>query len=422
MSRGSMVNAALIVLFVAIVAGTWAWMSLGPAHGEAEPSRAAAPAKWYCPMHPEVVSNGPGSCPICHMDLVPEEVAAADPAPAVDRAALTVSEDRLRRIGARTATVERAALVEEIRAVGVVAVDETRLREVHTKTAGFVERLYANAVGATVRRGGVLLEIYSPELLTAQEELLVALRARDRLAASSDSEIAASGDAYVRAARRRLELLDMGPTDIAELERTGRSRRTVALASPIGGTVIARNVAQGARVEPGLSLLTVADLSRVWVIAQVYERDLAAVRIGQKALIELAYLPGRLFEGTVDFVYPVLEGGTRTASVRVALPNPDLALKPEMFAEVRLVREHGERLSVARHAVIETGTRRMVFVELSPGSFEPREIETGVQLAERVEVVAGLAEGERVLAEGAFFLDSESRLRAALARSSRTAD
>jgi Cu(I)/Ag(I) efflux system membrane fusion protein len=214
----------------------------------------------------------------------------------------------------------------------------------------------------------------------------------------------------------------MGSTDIAELERTGHSRRTVALASPIGGTVIARNVAQGARVEPGLSLLTVADLSRVWVIAQVYERDLAAVRIGQKALVELAYLPGRLFEGTVDFVYPVLEGGTRTASVRVALPNPDLALKPEMFAEVRLVREYGERLSVARHAVIETGTRRMVFVELSPGSFEPREIETGVQLAERVEVVAGLAEGERVLAEGAFFLDSESRLRAALARSSRTAD
>jgi Cu(I)/Ag(I) efflux system membrane fusion protein len=409
--RSVLVVVSLAVL-VAVVALAW----LTP-RGTAQHHGSAT--QFHCPMHPQVVQDRPGKCPICAMGLVPAsrvetEVPHEGAHGPKGLARVRLTEAKARRIGARSVPVEPARFDRVVRAAGNVAIDETRLRQVHTKTAGWVERLWANAVGEPVRRGAPLLAIYSPELLAAQEEFLVALRANERLAASGSEEVAASGDSLLAAARSRLRLLDMTEDEIAALEKTGVASRTVVVPSPLSGTILSRGIAEGARVEPGTMLLEVADLSKVWVLASVYEYELPFVREGQEASMTLPYLPGREHRGKVAKVYPTLDSATRTATVRIEFTNPDGSLKPEMYAEVRLVADLGERLAVPTGAVMETGTRSVVFVDEGDGVFTPREIAVGLRLPDRVEVLSGLERGERVLAEGNFFVDSESRLRAGL--------
>lgn len=393
---------ALVVLAL-IVGGTWYVTQRREA-----PVAEGAPtvARWTCPMHPQVISDHPGECPICHMTLVPVEAERAEEHAdheGADHVPVRLSEAKIRRIGARSVAAEIAPFRREIRAVATITVDETRIRQVNAKTAGYVERLWADAVGETVRAGAPLLEIYSPELLAAQQEYLVAARA--------DPSVAAS---VVPAARRRLELLDMSGDQIDALERTGDAKRTVTLRSPISGTILERAVAQGARIEPGMEVVKVADLSRVWAIASVYEYELPYVKVGDEAVTTLSYFPGKEFPGRISFVYPTVDPQTRTAQVRIELPNSDGALKPGMFAEARIVADLGERLSVPTESVMDTGTRKLVFVDAGDGAFDPREIETGLRLPDRVEVLSGLRAGEKVLSEGNFFIDAESRIRAGL--------
>jgi Cu(I)/Ag(I) efflux system membrane fusion protein len=415
---------ALGSLAVLLAVVTVAWLSLRHV-----PDAQDGVTGFVCPMHPQVAQERPGKCPICGMDLVPAperpahagQAGPAEPVAVAGLARVRLTDEKARRIGARSVPAVSARFERIVRAVGDVAVDETRLRRVHTKTAGWVERLWANAAGAPVRQGAPLLEIYSPELLAAQEEFLVALRAQGSLASSSMPEVARSADSLVRAARRRLALLDMGGDDIAALESSGRARRTVVVESPISGTVLFRGIAQGARVEPGTLLLEVADLSRVWVLASVFEYELPFVREGQAATLTLPYLPGREFHGTVTQVYPTLDPATRAAQVRVEVANPEGTLRPGMFAEALLVADLGERLSVPTEAVMETGTRSVVYVDEGDGVFSPRVIEIGSRLAGRVEVLAGLAAGERVLAQGNFFVDSESKLHAGLEAAAQSA-
>jgi Cu(I)/Ag(I) efflux system membrane fusion protein len=416
-SRALVVILSLIVLATVVAVGWRATSGRDP-----HPAHAEEAVQYVCPMHPQIVQDRPGKCPICGMDLVP---AAGEPEPATPEeraspggpeglARVRLTEAKARRIGARSVPAEVLPFEREIRAVGNVAVDETRLRQVHTKTAGWVERLWADAVGDPVRKGRPLLEIYSPELLAAQEEFLVAVRARASLRQSASEEVAGSGDALLEAARSRLRLLDLTGEEIAALEAGGKAKRTVVLPSPISGTILKRGVAQGARVEPGTMLLEVADLSRVWVLASVYEYELAFVREGQEAAMTLPYVPGREFRGRVAKVYPTLDPATRTAQVRVEFANPGGELRPDMYAEVRLAADLGERLAVPTETVMETGTRSVVFVDEGEGVFVPREIRVGLRLPGRVEVLSGLVAGERVLAQGNFFVDSESKLRAAL--------
>ena len=314
----------------------------------------------------------------------------------------------------RTARVELSPFRRTIRAVGRVSYDETRLRHVHTKIDGYVERLLANATGETVRRGQPLLEIYSPELLASQQEFLVALEARDRMGSSTLSSVAGYGKDLVESARRRLQLFDMTDAQIARLEQTRTPQRTVTVYAHESGVVTMRNVTEGERIEAGKTLLDVADLSKVWVLASVYEYELPFVHQGQPAVMHLSYLPDRTFRGTVSLIYPSIEIATRTAQVRVEFDNPDLALKPDMYAEIELSADLGPRISVPEEAVLETGTRSLAFVEREPGLFEPRELRIGARLADRYEVVSGLVAGEQVVVSGNFLIDSESKLKAAL--------
>jgi RND family efflux transporter MFP subunit len=418
-------------------------VGLVPATGNGAPGGPAAagekPALHHCPMHPTMTSDRPGPCPICGMQMVP--VQALDPAAPPDtadgaaepagagaghgsiRGAATTVEGhapvsiparKQQLIGIRTGPVSRTPFVRKIRAVGRVTPDETRLHHVHTKIEGWIETLHVNATGERVRKGQPLLELYSPELVASQEEYLLALRSRAAARGGTLPGLPQSGDDLVESARRRLLLYDLAPAQIAELETTGRPARTATLYAPISGYVTQRNVTQGEKIDSNSTLLDIADLSRVWIIASVYEYELPFVRVGQTAAVALSYLPGRTFSGRVTLVYPVLEESTRTVQVRLEFDNPDLALKPEMYADVIIESDLGERLALPESAVLASGTRNVVFVARGEGYFEPREVRLGVRLPEFVEVLEGVAEGDRVVTSGTFFVDSESKLKAAL--------
>ncbi len=412
-----------VVALVLLASGAaWLWTRRTSPDASASPSAASA-VRYHCPMHPAMTSDRPADCPICHMRMVPmdrDEPTSAPEAPAepdgsiAGHAAVRIQSHKMRLIGVKTSRVTRSHETRAVRAVGRVVYDETREKHVTTKTAGYVERLYANAVGETFEKGQPLLEIYSPELLATQQEYLLALRARARTAGSSVPTVADAGDDLVATARRRLELFDVPETQIRDLETTGRARRTVTLYAPEGGHLTHRAVFQGDRVEAGAHLLDLTDLSRVWVLASVYEYELPFVRVGQRAVVTLSYLPGRTFEGRVTLIQPILDPATRTVQVRVEIPNRDLALKPDMFAEVRLEADLGERLWVPDTAVMDTGVRSVVFVDRGEGLLEPREVAIGLKLPDRYEVLGGLAEGDSVVTSGNFFVDSESKLKAFL--------
>ncbi len=461
MTKRSLVTILSLCLFVAIVA--IAVLVARPwHHGTQQTSAAAAAAKYHCPMHPTVVADRPGSCPICGMDLVPisedhggDSGAAPsktktvwrstmNPGEIADRpgkdsmgmemvaeevpvdsgetgsevpglARIRMNAQKRQLIGVRTAPVTKHAFERTLRAVGRVVADETRLRQVTTKIDGYVERLHANAVGEVVRKGQPLLEIYSPELLASQNEYLVALAARKRTAGSSIASVAGYGDELVVSSRRRLQLFDISDEQIDRLEGTGTPDRVVPVYAPISGVITARNVAQGQKIASGMTLLEVVDLTRVWVLASVYEYELPFVQVGQAATMTLSYLPGKTFEGKVSFIYPTLDPQTRTVQVRVEFSNSGLELKPDMFADVVLRADLGERLAVPDSAVLDTGTRSVAFVETEPGVFEPRELKIGLRLEDEYEVLSGVSEGERVVVSANFLIDSESKLKAALA-------
>lgn len=366
-------------------------------------------------MNPGEVSDRPGKDSM-GMEMVPEEVEQAPTgghATVEGRAPLKISGKKRQLIGVRIAAVEQGPFVRTIRTVGRVTYDETRLRSVFTKVSGWVERLYANATGQLVKQGDPLLTIYSPELVSSAQEYLLALRGRDRLAGS---ELAGdSGERLLASARRRLLLFDLTPRQIAALDREGEAPTTMTLHAPIGGNIIVRNVTQGDRIEPGTKLLDIAELSRVWVLADIYEYELPFIHSGQPATMTLSYLPGRTFEGRIAFVYPTLSEATRTVKVRLEFPNPDFTLRPEMYAQVEIHADLGQRLSVPASAVVSTGTRDIAFVERGDGYFEPRALKLGIKLADRFEVLDGVKAGESVVSSGNFLVDSESKLKAALA-------
>jgi len=327
-----------------------------------------------------------------------------------------VSAAERARLGIVMAVAEQRALVREVRLVGRVIPAETAARTVTTKVDGFVERLYVDFTGRAVRQGEPLFDLYSPMLVAAQQELLLAVRLRSSLGAVPSSEAAQNADSLVAASRRRLEYWDIDAEQIAELERTGGVRRTLTLRAPATGVVLQKNVVQGQAIMAGAPLLQIADLSTVWLEADVFENDLAAVRLGLGADVSFDAYPGQPMRGRVTYVYPTVDPVARTGRVRIELPNPGDRVRPGLFGTVRIAAPLGARgVVIPRQAALVTGDRQLVFVEDSLGRLMPRLVTLGAETDSLVEVRAGLRAGERVVATAAFLLDAESNLGAAMA-------
>ena len=375
----------------------------------AEPAVAAAhgPAIYSCPMHPDVEKEGPGKCPKCGMYLVRKadgQPVAQPPAPAEKQGVpglvpVTIPAERLAKIGVRTATVERGSLDGQVRTVGVVAADERKRNVVQTRYAGWIEELLVDETGAQVKKGQPLARIYSPELYQAQVEYLNALQ---------------WGGDLVGPARQRLELLGIDAADLATLRKAGKPQRTMTLRAPAPGFVMHKGAVAGSYVSPGTILFEVADLSRVWVLADVYEQDIPRVKVGAAASFAASSSPGDRVTGKVTFVYPTVDPATRTMKVRLEIANPDVALRPGAFGDVRLDVAGRDGLLVPRDAVIESGEHVYTLVARGGGRFEPREVHILGRAGDHL-LVHGVDAGEEVVTSAGFFIDSESRLRAALA-------
>jgi RND family efflux transporter MFP subunit len=418
-----MKRAALVFGLIALVAAGGIGFLLGRRSGPAKVAESVESVRYTCPMHPGYVSDKPGNCPICSMKLVPLAAAEA-PAPAErkpdseqsvpGRAAVTLSPERRQLLGVQSEEIHHGRLSRVLRTVGRVAVDERRLHHIHTKWDGYVEHLYVDFTGKFVERGDPLLAIYSPELVATQQEYLLALEARKRMVASGIPSVTQGSLDLLEAARQRLLLWDVRDEDIAALERAGKVSRTVDLHSDVAGYVVQKMAFHGMRVTPADTLFDIADLRHVWVLADVYESDLPLVRVGMRSELDAAYLPGRTWKGQVTYVDPTVEEKTRTVKVRIELANEGLQLKPDMFADVRLLADLGTGLSVPESAVIDSGGRKLVFVDRGEGRFEPRAVALGARAGAGFQVLSGLEDGERVVTSANFLLDSESSLRSAL--------
>lgn len=342
------------------------------------------------------------------MDAAQNNGAASPAAGTATSVTLTATEAQ--RIGVTYATATVGTLAKEVRTVGQVTFDETRVRTITLKIDGFVERLIVNSTGQAVAAGQPLLTIYSPMLVTAQEELLLAKRLRSDVSAAS-GETRRSADDLLSSARRRLAYWDIPADEIREIERSSQVRKTLTLRSPVGGYVLEKNVLAGQKIMAGEALYKVADLSTLWVEGEVFEQDLSTVRVGGSVQTDFAALPGEHRTGRISYIYPTLNPDTRTVRVRVVLSNPNLTLKPGMYATIRIAgRERANVLTVPRSAVLSTGERSIVFVREANGQLTPREVALGTTSDDRIEVLRGLSAGETVVASATFLVDAESNL------------
>ncbi len=418
-----------------------------PAAQDASPTKALDPAHtlYTCPMHPQVMQAEPGACPICGMALVPADappkappggraapkpprkilywVAPMDPSYQSDKpgkspmgmdlvpvyeegggSAVTIDPVVVQNMGVRVAIVQRQDLARRVRTVGTVEVAEDQLSVVNLRFSGWIEHLRVSETGVLVKRGDALFDVYSPELVSAQQEYLIAART-----GPVDSPLAVS-------ARRRLELLGVSGSIIDHLRRDGKLRAHLTIRAPRSGYVIHKSVVEGARVAAGEDIYRIADLSKVWVEAEVYEFDAPFVKLGAAARVSLSFAPGRARDGVVSYVYPTLNPRSRTLRVRIELSNEGLELKPGAFASVDIEAEkQSQVLVVPTEAVLHSGTRDLVFVALGRGRFEPREVTCGLTgTGNLTEIRQGLDEGERIVTSGQFLLDSESQLREAV--------
>jgi membrane fusion protein, copper/silver efflux system len=464
----------LAILVLGLAAGAALQSCTGAGNGK-------SPAKekqiYTCPMHPEIIRDAPGQCPICGMNLVPVPkdshpsgpapgaTAASPPAvhpggsgekkphkikfyrspmdpkdtspvpkkdemgmdyvpvyedetqgkaPPVDGlATVTIDPARQQLIGLRTVMARRESIATAWRTTAEIQVDPTRVRKTNVKVEGYVERMFIDFVGQPVSRGQALLSIYSPSLLEAENEYLLALKTKQELD-KSGGDFADNGRRLLVASRKKLELWDVPASEINALARTGRASKALTIYSPIAGVVTAKNVVQGAYLNPGDAPYEITDLTSVWVMADAYESDLPRVRVGLPAELYLKAYPDRSFTGQVAFIDPVFNRDSRTVKVHFHFDNPTLDLKPGMYAEVALSGASHDGLVIPADAVVHTGTRDVVFVALAEGKFSPREVELGIRSGDKVEVKNGLMENEAVVTRANFLIDSESQLRASL--------
>jgi membrane fusion protein, copper/silver efflux system len=366
---------------------------------------------WYDPMHPQYRSDKPGTAPDCGMDLVPKY---ADEQPVnMAPGSVMISGGKQQLIGVRTVEAKRERLTREVRTSAQITPDETKIAHVHIKVNGYIEKVFVDYVGQLVKKGQPLFTIYSPDLVSTQEEYLIAKRGEQTLGASSFADVAQGSQSLLRSARERLRLWDISDEQIKKLDLTGEVSRTVTFYSPISGFVMDRKAFPQTSVTPDTELYTVADFSTVWVNADVFEYEAPFVKVGQHAEMQLSYYPGKTWNGHVSFIYPTVDATTHTLKVRMEFPNPNFTLKPQMFADVDLKINYGNQVVVPEEAVLDSGKEQRVFVAKGDGYFEPHRITTGAKLDGKVVVLSGLKDGETVVSSGNFLVDSESRLKSA---------
>lgn len=434
-----------------------------PAEEAADPETAATQETqlYTCGMHPNVIQEEPGNCPICGMKLNPVGQTVAATTTTVSSTAKSSGERKIlywqapmdptyispkpgkspmgmdlipvyegeeafgstvkinpvieQNIGVRTAVVERRDLTRVIRTIGHLDYDEARVGYVQTKFSGWIEKTYVNTTGEAVKKGDILLEIYSPQLVTAQEEYLDAL---DNLQQATSPASRANLKSILASTRRRLEYFDISESQILELERTRQVRKTLHIVSPFDGIVTEKHALDGMEVKPGMRLYIIADLSEIWVYADIYEFEVPWVKEGQEAIMTLSYQPGKVYRGKVQYVYPYLEEKTRTIKVRLTFPNPNLDLKPGMYANIDIhTSPIIDAVVVPSEAVLFSGERNLVFVALGGGRFAPRDVTVGLESGDGYyEIRKGLKAGEKVVTSAQFLLDSESKLQESIAK------
>lgn len=457
-------NLLLIITITALLtgAGTSVFFLFHKGHGDDEVATHAEKRMYHCPMHPNYISDKPGSCPICGMTLVPVNsnehgsdgektqggkrkimyyrdamkpwITSDKPGKASDGMDLVpvyegdsddngtgikIDPTTIQNMGVTTAPVVMRSLHKEIRTSATLENNETGVHIVNTKIMGYVEKLYIDFTGQPVRKGQPLLSIYSPDLVSTQEEYLQALRYSKGL--SGSSQIAQGGaEALVESAKRRLQNWDISESQIQSLAERGTPQKTMTIFSPANGVVLEKMVVTGQSIDAGMPLYKIANLSTIWAMANVYQDDLPYVKKGMKAEIEISSIPGKKFEGTVQFISPVLDMNSKTAQVRIEIPNTaDFQLKPQMFAEVNVlspVVEHGT--AIPEQAVIHSGTRNVVIVSLGNGYFKPVEVKVGMTADGYIQIIDGLQEGQTIVTSSQFLIDSESNLRAAVSKMS----
>jgi len=409
---------------------------------------------WTCAMHPSVRVKEPGKCPICGMETIPvwkkdnshdkpvtqanmeEEDSTKDGEDMSgmqghdhstmgvptkkdkgleSKSTFTVSPERQQLIGVKTQLALVRPMDKEIRTVGVVTLDETKIYNVQTRISGWIDKVFVDFTWQHVNVGDPLFSIYSPELVSTQQEYLLALKSKKILGNNEFVDIASSANSLLEATRRRLELWDISNNQINELEKTRKVKETLIFYSPVKGHVAKKNIFENMYVEPNTTLYKIADHSVVWVQVDIYENEISLIKLGQQATMTLASFPGEEFSGKVTFIWPHLDPKSRTIKVRLEFPNPDMKLLPEMYANVDIIIPLGELLSIPKSSVLRTGKQDIVFVDRGEGNIEMKRVKLGQEAGGYYEVLRGLHKGENVVSSANFLIDSESKVQAAVA-------
>jgi RND family efflux transporter MFP subunit len=369
---------------------------------------------WYDAMNPQRTYNKPGKAPD-GMDLVPKYADGDDTGTSnMPVGTVKISADKQQIIGVRTATVQRQSLVRAVRTTGQITADETKIAHVHVKISGFIEDVFVDYVGQLVKKGQPLFTLYSPDLVSAQEEYLIAKRGDKYLSGSQFAEVSQGAQSLLRSARERLRLWDISDDQIKKLDETGQVSRTLTFYSPISGFVMDRKAFPQTAITPDMDLYQITDLSTVWVNADVFEYEVPFVKVGQSADMQLSYYPGKSYRGKIAYIYPTVDPMARTVKVRIEFPNPSFELKPQMFANVQLNINYGNQVLIPQEAVMDSGDKQYVFVVHDGGVFEPRTVQLGAKFEGSVVVLSGLKAGETIVTSGNFLIDSESRLKSAM--------
>ena len=393
--------------------GTMPGMSMKGSTAGNEPGAERKVLYWYDPMHPKYKTDKPGIAPDCGMTLVPK-YADDESLSTMPMGTVVIPADKQVLAGVRTSVVERKSLVREIHTTAQIVADETKIAHIHVKVAGYIDQVYVNFVGQLVEKGQPLFTLYSPDLVSTQEEYLIAKRGETTLGSAPFADVADGAKSLLRSTRERLKLWDVTDDQITQLDKTGKVVKDLTFYSPITGFVTDRKAFPQTSVTPDTELYTVSDLSTVWAEAAIYEYEVPYVRIGQKMSLTLSYYPGKTYTGKISYIYPTVDSQTRTVKVRLQLSNPGFALKPQMFADAQLRVDYGVKVLVPQEAVLDSGEEKQVFVVHEGGLFEPRKVTLGPVMEGNVAVLSGLKAGETVVTSGNFLVDSESRLKSSM--------